>query len=97
MRVTQNRGVEANAVDMQDLARVVRRRGLLVAVRCYASPTSAGERFEVVMWGNGNRGIVDVPPWERDRLEERITNAVEVFAHAVALRHTTPTQTVELP
>ncbi len=84
--MSANRPTQANAVDLPHLARVVRRGDLVIGVRCYAIPSPEGERFEVLLWGNGNRGIVDIPGSERGRLEERIAFATEVFARTICAR-----------
>jgi len=73
------------AREIKELAQTVKHKGLLVVARCYSVPLGRGERFEVLLEGDGQRAVVDIPAEAQRDLAERIAVAIDMFAAAIQL------------
>ena len=75
--------------ELEHLARTYRVDDLIVSIRCHAIASPNGLRFEVLMWADGSRAILDVPGCDEDLLDQRISDAAEAFVNSVKLRENT--------
>jgi hypothetical protein len=76
---------QADRMELPELARSCEIKGVPVTARTFlvAGPRP---RYEIVLSGAGQTGIIDVPADERDTLDDRIDGALSGFVAAIRAR-----------
>lgn len=75
----------AGGNELPELARSCEVGGIQVTVRAFLV-RDPRPRYELVLNGDGQTAIVDVPADEADTLEDRVEQALSGFAAAIAVR-----------
>ena len=75
----------AKPLEIKQLARSMEIAGVLVSARCYLV-TGPRMRYEFVLEGRGECGIVDIPAEKEDQLREMMERYAFLFAHSVRMR-----------
>ena len=75
--MTDRRLRPTQVVELAQYGRTFRARGRIVLVRCDLVTGPHSRRFEVTMWANGSRAVVDVPGSAEAELPRRIATAAD--------------------
>jgi len=81
-----SRAGTTQVTELEHLGQTFRRGRRLVTVRCLLITGPDGRRFELVLWSDGARAVVDVPGSAEAELPQRISSATEMFLAAINLR-----------
>ncbi len=84
--MSTKRAHTTQVTELEQFGQTFRRGKRLVTVRCSLIAGPDGRRFEVVLWSDGARAVVDVPAEAEVELPERISTATAMFLATLELR-----------
>jgi hypothetical protein len=84
--MTDKRPRTTQVTELKHLGRTFRHGRKIVTIRCNLIAGPRGRRFEIVMWANGSRAVIDMPGSAEAELAQRISTATEAFLAAITLR-----------
>ncbi len=78
------RGIGAGAQELTEYTRIYSVRDVYIRARCYAVPSGATRRYEILVDGFGQYAVIDVP--HIADVPRRIEQALDAFATSAELR-----------